>query len=194
MSPTNLDYFDPAHVQSLWSEAISRVAGDPNTKQIGARGNFRINVVQALKATYYTAKLYVEGKVAIATADFTPWTLAKLLKGGYDAVAATLRTFYESLSEAEYVACIVLSRADSGLTPEELREETLAFVGSKNFDSLPFYLGLSDAFVAEARKVLETANAVDSVVVELDERGLVDRRDGRIYFKAKHFEWGFTSI
>lgn len=194
MELTSLDYSDPAQVQSLWSGAVSRAAGDPSTKALGARGNFRVNVVQALKATYHTVKLYVEGKVAIATADFTPWTLAKLLKGGYDAMSATLRTFYESLSEAEYVTCIVLSQADAGLTPEELRDQTLAFARSTQFDNLPFYLGLSNEFVAEARKVLETTNAVDSVVAELEDRNLIDRRDGRIYFKAKHFEWGLASL
>lgn len=182
-------------VEQLWSGAVKEMPGDPNTKALGLRGNFRVNILQAFKAAFYTVKVYVEGKVALATGSIvTPWELAKLVKGGLDAVVATFRTFYESMSEAEYITCIVLSNADAGLTEAELQSQVQAFVDGVQHKEMPFYLGLTDGLVSNAKLAVARNGAMDGIVKELVKRDFVERKGTRIHFKSKHFEWGFKLV
>ncbi len=181
----------PDQVERLWASAVAMAPGDPSTKALAFRGNVRVNVLQAFKAAYYSAKLYIEGKVALATGAVTPIELAKLAKGGIDAAIATFRTFYETMSEAEYVTALVLSQVGDGVSEQELQAQVLAFIDSVPVDGVPFYLCLGKSVLANAKAALTGADAMTDVVKSLVKRDLAQRQGDKLQFKAKHLEWGF---
>lgn len=187
---TNLDT-TAGDVEKLWVSAVAMAPADPSTKALALRGNFRVNVLQAFKAAYYSAKLYIDGKVALATGAVTPIELAKLAKGGIDAAIATFRTFYETMSEAEYVTAFVLSQAADGVSEQELHAGVLAFIDSVPVDGVPFYLCLGKSVLANARAALTGPGAMTDVAKNLVERGLAQWQGDKLQFKSKHLEWGF---
>lgn len=195
MTDSNAQPAQRQEVEQLWSGVVVEVPADANTKALGLRGNFRVNVLQAFKAAFHTVKVYLEAKAAMVTGSIlTPWELAKLAKGGLDALVATFRAFYESLSEAEYITCIVLSDAGAGLTEAELQSHVQEFVGSLQHTEMPFYLGLTDKFVANAKHALAVPNPMDAIVAELVKRDFVERKGDKVCFKPKHFEWGLKLV
>jgi hypothetical protein len=181
-------------LSSRWRGLVDQAPADAATKALFGRGNLRVNVAEALKAAFYTAKVYIEGKVALATGNITPWELAKLVKGGIDAVTATLRAFYETLTEAEYVTALVLSQAEDGLTRANLESEVLDFVRRAEHKEFPLFLGLSSSFVTNAKTVLETPGAFDTVLAGLRKRSLLLEDNALLRFTSKHFEWGLKLV
>lgn len=178
--------------QDAWSQALSSQSSDQQVKALFGGGNFRINVAQALKAAYLSAKLYVEGKLALATGSVGPMEIAKLGKGAWNVVVATLDALRESMHPANYALCLVLSGHEpEGLTEAELKAAVLEFVNGKGVEELPWYMGISGSFLAEARKLLQAGGGFEQTLEQAREDKFVSEESGRLRFKERHFEWGF---
>ena len=193
MTDSNTQERQLPEVENIWSAALTSIPSDADAQALGLRGNVRIDVLQAFKAVFYTTKAYINGKIVLTTGSITPYELSKLVTGGVHAVIATIRTFYESLSEAEYVTCVVVSYADAtGVRESNLQKQVLSFVDSVDHKKLPFYLCLGDSVVANAKRVFEDSDAMMRVVNGLVDRNLLERNGDTLHFTSKHFEWVFN--
>jgi hypothetical protein len=182
-------------LQSAWHEvAIKEVDKDPNTQALIAGMNLRVDALKALKAVYLTTKLYLKGKLAIATGDLRPQEIASLGKMLFDVVVTTLDALRERLRKSTYVACVVLAANPDGLTPVELERELKVFIEDADAAKLPFYMGFTEKFLHTARDEIEFPGGFDVVLDDLRKGKWVTESDGRLFFKERHFVWGVSTF
>lgn len=178
-------------LQGAWEEvAIKEAVKDPNTQALLGGMNVRVNAFKALRAVYLAAKLYLKGKLALATGSHGPEEVASLGKLLFDLAMTTLDALREQLRKSTYAACVVLSGHPDGLTPSELESELKAFVALADAAKLPFYMGFTESFLSNARKEIESPRAFDVILEDLRKGKWVTESDGRLFFKERHFVWG----
>lgn len=183
-------YVSLASLQSTW-QGTANTAGvkDPNTQQLLAGMNFRVDARMALKAIYLTTKLYLTGKLALVTGDLGPEEMATLGKDLFDVVVTTLNALRERLRRSTYAACVVLAASPDGMTPAELETGLTSFLEGLAPAKLPFYMGFSENFVTEAHKEINSPRAFDELLTDLRKGKWVTESEGRLFFKARHFVW-----
>jgi hypothetical protein len=182
-------------LQHVWHSCANAVgAKDPNTQWLIGGVNVRVNALQALKAVYLSAKLYLQGSLALTTGSVGPIEIAKLGKNLFDLVVTTLNALRERLPKSTYAACVVLAGSQGGLTTAELERELKAFVESANSSKLPFYMGFTSDFLSDLRKELESPDAIGVIVDDLRrDQWILVEEDGRMTFRERHFVWGVSS-
>lgn len=182
-------------LQSAWHEvATSEVVKDPNTQWLLGGVNLRVNALKALKAVYLSTKLYLKGKLALATGDLGPQEIASLGKNLFDLVVMTLDALRERLRKSTYAACVVLAGNPAGLTPLELEHELKAFVEGADAAKLPFYMGFTESFLRDTHKEIESPHAFEVILDDLRKgKWVTESDDGRLFFKERHFVWGAST-
>jgi hypothetical protein len=181
-------------VQRIWSEVAVEPGGkDPNTQALLAGVNFRVDISKAIKAAYLSTKLYLKGKLALASGQVGPLEIGSLGKMLFDVVVASLDAVRESFTyKSTYAACVVLAGFPAGLTPSELESELKAFVEGADAAKLPFYMGFTEKYLTGVRKEIESPHAFEEIQNELIDRKWVTESNGRLIFKERHFTWGAT--
>ena len=179
-------------VQSIWNEvAVEQVVKDPNTQALLAGVNFRVDMSKALKAAYLSTKLYLKGKLALATGQVGPLEIGSLGKMLFDVIVMSLDALRETFTyKSTYTACVVLAGHPAGLTASELERELKAFVEGVDAAKLPFYMGFTEEFLTNLRKDIESPGAFQEILKELRDRKWVTESNGRLFFKERHFTWG----
>src|ERR1700677_2059480 len=109
-------------LRAAWAAAIVPKE-DKQAQALGLGGNFAINIPNALKAIWSTAKIaFTVHKIAllhIIGAEDGLGLAADTWTGATSAVAA----FYKSLSPLQYVASVVLSGFPEGIISDDYRKE-----------------------------------------------------------------------
>lgn len=182
-------------LQSAWKEvAIEEVVKDPNTQALLGGVNLRVDARKALKAVYLTTKLYLKGKLALATGDLGPQEIASLEKMLFDLVVTTLDALRERLRRSTYAACVVLAGNPTGMTPDELERELKVFVEGAAAAKLPFYMGFTEEFLRSVHNEIESPRAFQTILEDLRKGKWVTESDGRLFFKERHFVWGASTF
>jgi hypothetical protein len=180
-------------IRTTWNDAVQPLPRDAATQAFIGGANYRISVFGVLKATWQAVKLYVHGKIALATGAVTPVELLELVNGVREVVVSTLDAVRESLNELTYTACLVLAGAgDQGLTEVELKDELIRFLAGADAKSFPWYLGLTESFLTEARNGLAAPTGFGAALEDIRAKRFAIEQGGRLVFKDCHFTWGLS--
>jgi hypothetical protein len=192
MSQSSINFVqtaDAKRLQQLWQQAAVPLEPPSPAKAAFMGVNLRVDLLQALHATWETAGVAIRTAVAL----HTPFDLAEWLGIGVEAVSA-VRSIYSSLvqhmSPIDYVAYVILSK-----TPQELREDDLKtsiekFLADPSSVEFEWYLGMRKGLLDEAKKATGLKTWFEPVMAKLADEQMIDRRDGVVTFKPRNFTFG----
>ena len=169
---------DIEEVQIAWSGAVARVGGDVATQALIGGANYRVSVLGAFKAAFYTITFYLRGQAALAAPMVAPLELGELAANGWEMVTATLDAVRERMGELAYATCHVLSGAgEQGMTEAQLREAVGKFLGECDPAKLPWYLGFSPALLAQARASYAVESGFPDALAEMRKKEFTRRQE-----------------
>lgn len=169
-----------------WKAAIA-VERDTEAKALVAGRRLRVHVGHLLSALWKTALAVVHGHELAAG---NPLAVAKVTAELFGAGLAAFRAVQETLSEAEFLACVTLSDLPEGLTQEELEEGIRFRCTEVPLALFPWYLGIDERYLEQARRGLKSPNTIADVVAALKTKGLVrTAENGRLLFIDRELVW-----
>ena len=101
-------------------------------------------------------------------------------------VVATLDALRESMGGTEYVACVVLSRAEDGIPVGEFKEHLQNFLRPGGAQDLPWYIFISKPMIDELGQILETDEGFDDLLDLLRKKDWIDKEGDTLRFKSRH--------
>lgn len=180
-----------AQLQAVWGPVL-KSDKDQNTQAYLGGRFYRLNVFEACKAIWHTARVVFEINKAIVTGELMPWDALGIAEGTYSAICAGLSALSEAMKPLQYVSCIVLSSADQGMTPEKFEEELRAFLprAMKGHAHLPWYLGLTTNRLTLAEQDLRAVNPFSDLIKALRKGDWLEPGD-KLKVKNRNIVWGF---
>jgi hypothetical protein len=169
-------------IAEVWKGVVSDNT-PPNERKLFAGVNVRINVVNLFAAAWATTKAVLE----TASIAVNPLGIMKLGDAWFGAAMAALAAIREQMHSLEYVSCLLISHAPSGLTAEDL-ELQIRGVLSGGVTAAPFWLGLTESRLREARDAVAASDRwMDDLLVELRKNKWIDEAVGKITFRPREF-------
>jgi len=180
-------------LKQILNNAVTKTEDTPDqTLALGGGMNFRINVAKALKAAFLSTKTYIKAKVMIVTGTVNPAEALGMAKDVWDIVVTTLDALRERMGELEYVACVVLSGFEDGVSREDFEKELKDVLASELPPETPWYLGLTTTRLETARNSFKAVKNFDEVLQLLRDEDWLDEAGGKYKFKPRHYTWGFS--
>jgi hypothetical protein len=175
---------------AAWQGAGEVVPSDQTTQALIGGVNLRVDVLKAFRAVYISAKVVLSTKKIVLTGVTHPAELLGLAKDVFDAVVTTLDALRERMTALTYTACAILAQHPQGLSPEDLEKAIRDFLGGVSAADMPWYLGLTKDHAANALEELSRSKAFDDLMARLVDDDWIDRVDGRLRFRPRHYTWG----
>lgn len=177
--------------RQAWRKSFEELDTDPNALALAGRVNLRINALEAFKAVYHTAKVYLKVHT-IAAGAATPWEFVELGKDCVHAVMSALDAFRETMTDLEYAACVVLSAHEDGLPPAEFERALKEFLSGAQWEKLPWYMGFTETYVRGARDALAEDDSFEAVIVSLSKKKWLRKQGDKLSFVERHYTWGLS--
>jgi hypothetical protein len=171
---------------AAWTESIVEVP-DKQIQALLLGRNVRINVAEAFKAAWTTAKIYLTSKKIILTGITSPAEVIGITADVYNLIVTTLDALQESMLPLDYTACVVLSSAPDGMTEQEFEQQLTQFLASGEAAGLPWYLGLTSSRLHDAHTAFQVRNGFTRLMDRLWENDWLIEEGGKVKFKPHHF-------
>lgn len=192
MSQSNINFAqtpEGKRLQGLWQPVTESLVPQTAAKAAFMGVNLRVNLLEALNATWKTAEVAIKSAVAI----HTPFDLAAWLGIGVEAISA-VRSIYSSLvqhmSPIDYVAYVILSKTPQGLREDDLKTSIDKFLTDPSSVEFEWYLGMRKGLLDDARNATGLKTWFETVMAKLADDQMIDRRDGVVTFKPRNFTFG----
>ena len=176
------DDSDLEAARAAWLAVVDR---DTATKGLGLGVNFRLDVVQALKAAFLSAKLYFKVHTAATIG------VGDALGIGSDAfgfVVACLNACRQKLDTPAYVVAVVLSTNAAPRDTAAFRKELDDFIESGANAKLPWYIGIGAGDLAATKAVLaQRPDALELLLQKLEKEKLAEKTGDAWRYTPLHF-------
>ena len=193
MSQSSINFAQTAEgkrLQGLWQQVSVSLEPQTPAKAAFMGVNLRVNLLEALHATWETAAVAIKTAVAL----HTPFDLAEWLGIGVEAISA-VRSIYSSLVQymppINYVAYVILSKTPQGLPEVALKSSIETFLADPSSANFEWYLGMRKGLLDQAKKATELKTWFETVMQKLADDQMIERRtDGVVTFKPRNFVFG----
>jgi hypothetical protein len=179
-------------LQELWQPVTESLVPQTAAKAAFMGVNLRVNLLEALNATWKTAEVAIKSAVAM----HTPFDLAEWLGIGVEAISA-VRSIYSSLVQymppINYVAYVILSKTPQGLPENTLKLEIEKFLNDPSSANFEWYLGMRKGLLDQARKATELKTWFETVMQKLKNDEMIGRDGGVVKFKPRNFIFDMKS-
>jgi hypothetical protein len=185
---------DIREIADAFSAATKRLPPDSQAKALLFGVNVRLNVAKAFEAAWTATKIWLKVQAAGATAGLSLIDGMELAGESFALVTATLKAIGETVPADVYVACVVLGSAPAGMSEKDFESNLRSFLDNPSSHSFPWYLGLTNKRLADAKQNLSAPNAFGSLMIFLRKNLWVDDvAGGMVKVRPRNFEWGLSS-
>lgn len=184
---------DFKRLQELWNAAVVPI-NPPPAEDVGqalAFGvNFRINIIKALQAAWETAEVAIK-TIAATHVPFDPVTWLDISAEFFGAAHTIFSSLIQRMSPMDYIACVVLSAHQEGMTEIEFQDALKSFLDHPNQDQFSWYLRLSDDAITRAKDVLRGKNWYQDLLKSLRELKFLNENQGKLKFHSRNYTVGW---
>jgi hypothetical protein len=184
-----------ARLQALWAKAAEPINPQPaqSAAQALAFGvNFRINLVEALRAAWETSKVVVKATAAA----HVPFVWTAWLEVAAEAVGAAQAIFsslVQRMRPIDYITGVILSAHPEGLTEKALQQAVEGFLNDKNASEFAWHFGMNPARVKRAKEVLAAPDWFADVLKQLRKDEFLEQQGDILKFKSRNYEVGWKA-
>lgn len=174
--------------------AVHQLPADQAVKALAFGLNLRINVLEALKAAYYTTKVCVTTAGCVLVGHASPFEVIEIAGDAWHGVIATCCALAEKMGPLEYPACVYLSSQTEPITDAQFRAGLTEFLTPDSAQELPWYMGMSRRRVAAAFKELSGPDGFRDLMDKLRKREWLIEADGKLTFNPRNFTLGLKEV
>jgi hypothetical protein len=180
-------------LSKLIKTAATKLPADAEVKALGFGRNFRVNVLEALRAAFHTTKACITTAGCILAGSASPLEILEIAGDGYHAVIATCGALAESMTELVYTACVYLSSLSAPVSEAEFKSGLTEFLDSAKAAELPWYMGMTRSRVQKALAELRTPDGFSDLLKKLQKDNWLIEKGGKLAFKPRHVTLGIKA-
>jgi hypothetical protein len=166
-----------------------QITADPQVQALIGGMNVRLNFTEALRAVAAAAHACIAGAKAVASQGADVYSVFEAGAQGFHAAVSAIAAVVEKMSALEYIACVLLSEHPNGLDQGAFEQEINKFLNSADRKEFPWYVGINENKVVEAKEDL-TNDGIAALVDHLKKSGFLEQSDTMLKFTPRHFTWG----
>ena len=185
-----------ASLKGAWQGAVAKIQSEPTPGKFPLfQVNFRVNLLEALKATWESAEVAIKITVA-AHGVFDPVTWAGIGLETISAVRSVISSLVQTMQPIDYVTYVILSRTPEGIERSALKKSIEEFLAKPKSTKFAWYLGMTEGLLNRAKEVadpVESPGWLDEVIGRLAAKNMVEVSQSRVVFRPRNFTIGWES-
>lgn len=179
---------------ALIKGAATKLPADKEVKALALGLNWRINVLDTLKAAYNTTKACITTVGCVLIGHASPLEVIEIGRDVWHALIATCGALAETMTPLEYTACVYLSSRTDPITEADFNTGLTEFLTSAQATELPWYMGMTRSRVQTALKELLVPDGFAELMAVLRNHDRLIEQDGKVNFKPRNITLGLQDV